>query len=620
MKLQNIARIIQKTKCLIRSGNKYNMYLSSKKDSNYRRVTPQKGESTIRERNSKRDIRKRILHGDNNNNKNISCDTTNMMMYLPKINISINNNKRKKAHNVSNISNMSCMSSVNNNDMSFTKIIFNNEKFYREQYDNLVYDESLIFNRVGEWQKYLAKVIEKFKREKSNDNLTQSLSQVINDDIKVTLSSIKIIFEDSTNNITAFDFTLPFALIPLFYSYHNDNEIQISIDEIKQILSLIVKFNSTYDRITIDDKEIFNFLQDKERKVSKVKNKNKIWYDEISFIWLTPLIEYKVRIKYPVIDLEIFKENIKVRKNCGFELMIYLYEKKYLNWDFYVVNYLFSLKKFRKIISKTFTKCEALQIRDKKYNLNEVRHYYSIDNIRKLNEFVFIQTDKERNNNLYKVKSCEIKLMIYYKNFMEEMVNEPYTIKLNFFQMKKIYQIYQRTQSIINLLKKFITVNFYENLYCYTVSFDKEEFDSFSCEMFSFGIDKEIESKTLDLQNSSSRNRYTVELLHPKLEIFTRDKFSLCTYTLFSSREIDKDNCIAMFTKTSYPQWPRLLEKVKLKEKEKDDIDNSINLDIPIDKEKINKRYLSKHTMIKSHCVLELKLQLSNKKKKKGSF
>ena len=96
MKLQNIARIIQKTKCLIRSGNKYNMYLSSKKDSNYRGVTPQKGESTIRERNSKRDIRKRILHGDNNNNKNISCDTTNMMMYLPKINISINNNKRKK--------------------------------------------------------------------------------------------------------------------------------------------------------------------------------------------------------------------------------------------------------------------------------------------------------------------------------------------------------------------------------------------------------------------------------------------------------------------------------------------------------------------------------------------
>ena len=144
------------------------------------------------------------------------------------------------------------MSSVNNNDMSFTKIIFNNEKFYREQYDNLVYDESLIFNRVGEWQKYLAKVVEKFKREKSNDNLTQSLSQVINDDIKVTLSSIKIIFEDSTNNITAFDFTLPFALIPLFYSYHNDNEIQISIDEIKQILSLIVKFNSTYDRITIE--------------------------------------------------------------------------------------------------------------------------------------------------------------------------------------------------------------------------------------------------------------------------------------------------------------------------------------------------------------------------------
>ena len=71
MKLQNIARIIQKTKCLIRSGNKYNMYLSSKKDSNYRKITSQKGESTIKERNSKRDIRKRILHGDNNNMNNL---------------------------------------------------------------------------------------------------------------------------------------------------------------------------------------------------------------------------------------------------------------------------------------------------------------------------------------------------------------------------------------------------------------------------------------------------------------------------------------------------------------------------------------------------------------------
>ena len=136
--------------------------------------------------------------------------------------------------------------------------------------------------------------------------------------------------------------------------------------------------------------------------------------------------------------------------------------------------------------------------------------------------------------------------------------------------------------------------------------------------MFSFGIDKEIEAKTLDLQNSSSRNRYTVELIHPKLEIFTKDKFSLCTFTLFSSREIDKDNCIAMFTKTSYQQWPRLLEKEKLKEKESDNTDNSINFDIPIAKERINKKFFSKQTMIKSHRVLELKLQLSNKKKKES--
>ena len=67
MKLKNIAKIIQKTKCLLKNEKKYSSYLSSKKNiNNFKKITPEIKEGlTDREMgDKKKKLRKKLLSYD----------------------------------------------------------------------------------------------------------------------------------------------------------------------------------------------------------------------------------------------------------------------------------------------------------------------------------------------------------------------------------------------------------------------------------------------------------------------------------------------------------------------------------------------------------------------------
>ena len=94
------------------------------------------------------------------------------------------------------------------------------------------------------------------------------------------------------------------------------------------------------------------------RKKERIKNdtnslniqKNEIKYTEYSFIWETPNKTYRVRIIMPIIIFwsEHIKKNIIVY--CDKDLFLFLLQNNFINWDYYVLNYLFSIKSFRQII------------------------------------------------------------------------------------------------------------------------------------------------------------------------------------------------------------------------------------------------------------------------------
>jgi len=82
------------------------------------------------------------------------------------------------------------------------------------------------------------------------------------------------------------------------------------------------------------------------------KEYNYINYNIFEFLWITERKNFKVCINTPLITVNIPSNNIQVRKYIDFELLFYLYEKDFKNWDFYLVKYLSSFKSFRTLLEQ----------------------------------------------------------------------------------------------------------------------------------------------------------------------------------------------------------------------------------------------------------------------------
>jgi hypothetical protein len=89
------------------------------------------------------------------------------------------------------------------------------------------------------------------------------------------------------------------------------------------------------------------------------------------------------------------KNNIKVGKFIDFELLFYLYENNFKNWDFYLIKYLSSYKSFRDLLEKI----NAInEISDKNFYLTKPRvKSYIFNNIKIINIVTLKQRDVLQN-------------------------------------------------------------------------------------------------------------------------------------------------------------------------------------------------------------------------------
>ena len=138
------------------------------------------------------------------------------------------------------------------------------------------------------------------------------------------------------------------------------------------------------------------------RRKEKNKNKDKkdIKYTEYSFIWETPNKTYRVRIIMPIILF--WSEHIKkyIIAYCDKDLFLFLFKNNFINWDYYVLNYLFSIKAFRQII------------------LNSLSFYrnYNINNIKltSLSSFTEREIKNKNNKNKNNYMSPKNKKLIFF--------------------------------------------------------------------------------------------------------------------------------------------------------------------------------------------------------------
>lgn len=195
-------------------------------------------------------------------------------------------------------------------------------------------------------------------------------------------------------------------------------------------------------------------------KFNPNRNKDKIYFNNkniFEFVWLTSSYQYLVTLKTPEISFVI--NGIEIRKNIDIELLLFLSQNNFKDWDFYVMEYLFSHFDFIFIIQSIFSTYKSQAIHNLKYNYDfknkiinltqEKKSKYSKTNSRL--EYIFTNDNLENH----------IKILHNYKLFVYNKKINPYyqfCFHLNFIQMKSLYSA-SKKQGIKYLIEKIIILD-----------------------------------------------------------------------------------------------------------------------------------------------------------------
>ena len=447
-------------------------------------------------------------------------------------------------------------------DLSMKK--FKNDFFLleEEKYKNLVYDESEIFNVGDKWEKFIKAQIDLLQNEK-NQNLIYEKQKYFyigknkQNKIDLKLNSLKIIFEKIKQNeegtsinrndkIT--EFNLPFALLPLFYykgiktfliilqkiiSISKEGAITINEDEIYSLISNTNLF-SFFEKINIEQNstpsEVVNSylnLPIIHSKLSYIyqnlnEKKNLInHYNEYSFPWSKESLLFNVKIILPKLSFSYFSTRLLVNKYVEMEMMMYLITNKFLFWDFYLINYLFSFKTFRSIIKQIFS-VNSHKLYESVINMTDIKIYSPSKYNNKI-EAIYTQ---KNNKNYFNIINCTRIKLLKRKN---EKVIEEYIIQLNFSQMSKICEMKKHNKNNNNFIYNFISLN-KENG---KIEFNYSLLDSFDVkkwikEYYQYNKNEE-QSTTLNENDSeiineneinSSQNELQLEIIECSLDIY----------------------------------------------------------------------------------------------------
>lgn len=289
-------------------------------------------------------------------------------------------------------------------------------------------------------------------------------------------------------------------------------------------------------------KEIPKLCVTKENKknTNLENDENKNFYNEYYFIWETPKITYKVKMEMPKIYFEYEGIDYNIISYCSKNLFLYLYKNNFINWDFYALNYIFSIKSFREFILQFFSinkdyallgesernlkKMVNIKTISKMNNLKYLSNFTEYKNgkndknlpkyllitnkkiynqINENNEsYYFFYSDINQKNYIFHFYSYSI--IIEYKKLNPKIKWEFY---LNFKQMKYLNEV-SKYEELISFLPKIIKTNF--------------EYGELN---INFGVfDENFNAKILDIENKEigskkKNNEIKIEINKPYIQM-----------------------------------------------------------------------------------------------------
>lgn len=264
--------------------------------------------------------------------------------------------------------------------------------------------------------------------------------------------------------------------------------------------------------------ENYKTVSEKSKNEGKrIKSK----YNEYIFLWETCSKTFVVNVQMPIIYFKFKTMKSEILAYCDKKLFLYIYKKNFVNWDFYVLNYLFSIKAFRKIILNNYSIANKLilsELFSKSMNGEEknltMNNFFSLKNQKKgenegfnilsennkfniFTERIIINRNKNKvynilneNNESYlffytnsSYINCIIKFYSYLIDIDYDKLNPNLKWKyfLDFKQMKQLNEI-SKYESLDSFLPKIIKTDFQNGL----LSMDFSLFDEFNIEILGY--------------------------------------------------------------------------------------------------------------------------------------
>ena len=413
------------------------------------------------------------------------------------------------------------------NDINFIERMLMNILYFEKDFNRIDFNDDNLYELLNNPIKK-AQIIEEedkddienlfSKAKKIKKNLTQNYNNLKEMIVKKETYDKKSLLKNTAK------------VFPQAIKFRNNKE------QIHKLIHSCCTYRQKYEDIYSEDKNDKEISDIIKYGNSSINN----YFNQYYFIWETPDMSYKIKIEMPKIFFSYEDIDYNIVSYCDKNLFLYLYKNNFINWDFYILNYIFSIKSFRKILLRflSFSKEYSLmpnsivskkQIKNLKsssilnnleFLLNEKKDKEEISN-----KNIFL-TDKKiynqmnENNESYSFFYTDANFKNYIINFHSYHIKIEYRLLnpklkwefcLNFKQMRQLNEI-SKYVSLNSFLPKIVKTNFEYGRLSIDFSILDENFNVKILEK-----EKEVTSNNETINNTN--NEMEIEINKPCIEI-----------------------------------------------------------------------------------------------------
>ena len=408
---------------------------------------------------------------------------------------------------------------------------------------------------------------------------------------------------------------------------NNKNKKKEAIFHSNKNKNTISDINYFSEKNTFTDNNNYNYNEENNNN-ENINNNNANKFNEYNFLWETPSKTFSVTILMPTIYFKYKDLKNEIIAFCDKNLFLYIYKNNFINWDFYALNFLFSIKAFRKIIlnnysfvkKKIFKDVIFPQTIDSGRPLNSINNFLSFRNKKKIknnkkeqnknniydienklyelsNQVIIIN---KNNNKIYNTlnENNESYLFFYTDNSYDNSIIKLYSYlieidyeKLNpkikwkyyldFKQMKQLSEI-SKYESLDTFLPKIIKTDFQNGL----LSMDLSLFDEFNIDILVYEnknivSESKIKNKTINVNNNSNNNipnkELCINIQYPFVKIIKSNYNSINNEIFFTMNKVKLDiNFLQIINNYNIDWWSHnILEFVGM---DKDNLNKNLYL------------------------------------------